>query len=236
MEKPQGLNLWFKSRDTLSLFKVKRKTFLWTAAFYKFFPGELDPTFQNNDAIFPWYIASQLPAGISGLLIAGIFAAAMSSLSSSMNSAATAYATDIHFRFNWNKKVSELNLARRATLVIGIVGTLFAFFMATMDVKSLWDEFQKILGLVIGSLGGVFLLGVLTKKVSSTSALIGIAGSIIVQIIVAIYEPVHLIVYSATGVISCFVIGYFSSLLSRLSKRNEINWEDYLYSSLMSIR
>lgn len=191
-------------------------------AFYKFFPGELNPTFQNNDAIFPWYIASQLPAGISGLLIAGIFAAAMSSLSSSMNSAATAYATDIHFRFKWNKKVSQLNLARRATLVIGIVGTLFAFFMATMDVKSLWDEFQKILGLVIGSLGGVFLLGVLTKKVNSTSALIGISGSIVVQIIVAIYEPVHLIMYSATGVISCFVIGYFASLLSRLSKRNKI--------------
>lgn len=192
-------------------------------AFYNYFPGELNPTFQNNDAIFPWYIASQLPAGISGLLIAGIFAAAMSSLSSSMNSAATAYASDIHFRFQWNKKVSQLNLARRATLVIGIVGTLFAFFMATMDVKSLWDEFQKILGLVIGSLGGVFLLGVLTKKVSSTSALIGIAGSIIVQIIVAIYEPVHLIMYSATGVVSCFVIGYFSSLFNGLSRRNDIN-------------
>ncbi len=184
-------------------------------AFYKFFPFELNPTFQNNDAIFPWYIASQLPAGISGLLIAGIFAAAMSSLSSSMNSAATAYATDIHFRFKLNKKVSELNLARRATLVIGILGTLFAFFMATMDVKSLWDEFQKILGLVIGSLGGVFLLGILTKKVNSTSALIGIAGSFIIQVIVAIYEPVHLIVYSATGVISCFVIGLLASLFSK---------------------
>jgi len=194
-------------------------------SFYKFFPGELNPIIQNNDAIFPWYIASQLPAGISGLLIAGIFAAAMSSLSSSMNSAATAYTSDIHSRFKWNKNVSELNIARRATLIIGIVGTLFAFFMATMDVKSLWDEFQKILGLVIGSLGGVFLLGVLTKKVSSTNALIGIAGSIIVQIIVVIYEPVHLIVYSATGVISCFVIGYFSSLGNNLSRRNEINRE-----------
>ena len=177
-------------------------------AYYKFFPAELNPTFQNNDAIFPWYIASQLPSGISGLLIAGIFAAAMSSLSSSMNSAATAYATDIHFRFKWNKNISGLDLARRATLVIGITGTLFAFFMATMDVKSLWDEFQKILGLVIGSLGGVFLLGILSKKANSAGALAGIAGSIIVQVIVAINEPVHLITYSATGVLSCFIIGY----------------------------
>jgi Na+/proline symporter len=211
-EKEAGKSVWTNAilviPATLIFFFVGTALF----AFYTFFPGELNPTFQNNDAIFPWYIASQLPAGISGLLIAGIFAAAMSSLSSSMNSAATSYATDIHFRFGLNKKVSELNLARRATLVIGIVGTLFAFFMATMDVKSLWDEFQKILGLVIGSLGGVFLLGVLTKRVNSISALIGIAGSIIVQTIVAIYEPVHLIVYSATGVISCFVLGYVVSL------------------------
>jgi solute:Na+ symporter, SSS family len=222
-EKEAGKSVWINAilviPATLIFFFVGTTLF----AFYKFFPGELNPAFPNNDAIFPWYIASQLPAGISGLLIAGIFAAAMSSLSSSMNSAATAYATDIHFRFGLNKKVSKLNLARRATLAIGIVGTLFAFFMATMDVKSLWDEFQKILGLVIGSLGGVFLLGILTKKVNSTSALIGIAGSIIVQVLVGIYEPVHLIVYSATGVISCFVIGYFSSLILGLSKKNEIN-------------
>lgn len=191
--------------------------------FYKSFPSELNPTFANNDAIFPWYIASQLPAGISGLLIAGIFAAAMSSLSSSMNSAATAYATDIHFRFNWSNKMGGLRVARLATLVIGLIGILFALMMATMDVKSLWDEFQKILGLVIGSLGGVFLLGILTKKANSPGVLIGIAVSIVVQILVAIHEPVHLIAYAATGVISCFVIGYFVSILNRLLKRNQIN-------------
>jgi solute:Na+ symporter, SSS family len=121
-------------------------------AFYKTHPFELNPTFQNNDAIFPWFIASQLPAGISGLLIAGIFAAAMSSLSSSMNSAATAYSTDIHFRFGWNKNKNELKIARNATLIIGIIGILFAFLMATMDVKSLWDEFQKVLGLLLAAL------------------------------------------------------------------------------------
>ncbi|RIH64970.1 sodium:solute symporter [Mariniphaga sediminis] len=186
--------------------------------FYKTYPAELNPTFANNDAIFPWYIASQLPRGISGLLIAGIFAAAMSSLSSSMNSAATAYSTDIHFRFKWNKKVSELNIARRATLVIGIAGTLFAFFMATADVKSLWDEFQRVLGLVIGSLGGVFLLGILSKRANSFGALSGIAVSIVVQVLVSVNQTVHLLVFSATGVISCFVAGYIFSLLKGGSK------------------
>jgi solute:Na+ symporter, SSS family len=184
-------------------------------AFYKTHPFELNPTFQNNDSIFPWFIASQLPSGISGLLIAGIFAAAMSSLSSSMNSAATAYATDIHFRFGWSKNKNELKIARNATLIIGIIGILFAFLMATMDIKSLWDEFQKVLGLIIGSLGGVFLLGLLSKKANAPGALVGIAVSFVVQIFVATYQPVHLIVYSATGVVSCFVAGYAASLFFR---------------------
>lgn len=188
--------------------------------FYKSFPAELNPTFENNDAIFPWYIASQLPSGVAGLLIAAIFAAAMSSLSSSMNSAATAYASDIHFRFNWNKKVNDLVIARRATLVIGIVGTLFAFMMATMDIKSLWDEFQKVLGLIIGGLGGVFLLGILSKRANAAGVLIGLGVSIIVQIFVAIYQPVHLLLYAATGFISCFVAGYLASLFFKSQKLN----------------
>ena len=188
-------------------------------AFYQNYPSEMNPTLENNDAIFPWYIASQLPVGVSGLLIAGIFAAAMSTLSSSMNSAATAYSTDIHFRFGWNKKINELKIARIATLLIGLIGILFALMMATMDVKSLWDEFQKILGLVIGSLGGVFLLGILSKNSNSKGALFGIAVSIVVQIYVAIYQPVHLIVYSATGVISCFVAGYLGSMIFKKQER-----------------
>lgn len=193
---------------TLIFFSIGTALFV----FYENYPSALNPVMQNNDAIFPWYIASQLPSGISGLLIAGIFSAAMSTLSSSMNSAATAYATDIHFRFGWNKNTEGLRIARIATMIIGITGILFAFAMATMDVKSLWDEFQKILGLVIGSLGGVFLLGLLTRRANYQGALIGISASIVVQIFVGIYQPVHLTAYSATGVVSCFVAGYLGSL------------------------
>jgi len=135
-----------------------------------------------------------------------------------MNSAATAYATDIHFRFNWSSEVGGLRIARIATLIIGLVGILFALVMATMDVKSLWDEFQKILGLVIGSLGGVFLLGIFTKKANSPGVIIGIIASVIVQIIVSSSGEIHLILYAATGVVSCFVAGYLASFLFVNSK------------------
>jgi solute:Na+ symporter, SSS family len=69
--------------------------------FFKEAPLALSPVMTDPDAIFPWYIFTQMPQGVSGLLIAGIFAAAMSTLSSSMNSSATAYMVDIHFRFGW---------------------------------------------------------------------------------------------------------------------------------------
>ncbi|UBM58676.1 sodium/solute symporter [Marinilongibacter aquaticus] len=181
-------------------------------AFYRSFPQELNPTLQNNDAIFPWFIVSELPQGVSGVLIAAIFAAAMSSLSSSMNSAATAYSTDIHFRFGWTKNRKPLKVARMATFIFGLSGTLSAFIMASMDIQSLWDVFQQVLGLLIGSLGGVFLLGMLTVRANTKGVLVGIGISILVQVLVAFYQPVHLLLYSATGVISCFITGFVASL------------------------
>ena len=191
--------------------------------FYQNFPGELNPVFENNDAIFPWYIISSLPNGVAGLLIAAIFAAAMSSLSSSMNSAATAYASDIHFRFGWSRGKNQLKVARLATLIIGIIGILFAFLMATMDIKSLWDQFQKILGLIIGSLGGVFLLGILTRRANSQGVLIGLSLSLGIQILIAISQAVHLLLYAATGVISCFILGYLGSLFFKKSETTSLD-------------
>jgi SSS family transporter len=180
--------------------------------FYRQHPTETSLAIQEADAIFPWYIMTQLPRGVSGLLIAGVFAAAMSSLSSSINSAATAYITDFHQRFGWGQQQHSLRAAKRASVIIGIVGTLFAVFMASWDIKSLWDEFNKILGLVLGGLGGVFLLGVLSRRASGIGALGGILISAIVQYFVALYQPVHLLLYTGTGVITCFISGQVISL------------------------
>lgn len=181
--------------------------------FYQVNPSALNNNFINNDAIFPWYIVSQLPGGVSGILIAAIFAAAMSSLSSSMNSGAASFSADIYDRYGfvWNK--DPLKMARWTTLCIGVMGILFALFMATADIKSLWDQFNKILGLIFGSLGGVFMLGLLTKKANTKGVLIGIVVSFTIQLIISFQQSVHLLMYAATGMISCFISGYFGSLL-----------------------
>lgn len=194
--------------STLIFFFVGTTLFV----FYKMNPAALHSDFITNDAIFPWYIVTELPRGVSGLLIAAIFAAAMSSLSSSMNAGAASFSVDIYDRFGLGKNVGDLRTARWATFCIGASGILFAFFMANYDIKSLWDEFNKILGLIFGSLGGVFLLGLLTKKANSKGVLIGVLVSFVIQVLISNYQAVHLLLYAASGVISCFVVGYTASL------------------------
>ena len=160
--------------------------------FYKMNPSALNENFITDDAIFPWYIVTELPTGISGILIAAIFAAAMSSLSSSMNAGAASLNVDILDRFGLGKNEDPMKIARWTTFIIGTLGILFAFFMATFDIKSLWDEFNKILGLILGSLGGVFLLGLMTKKANSKGVVFGIVFSFLIQILISQFQIVHL--------------------------------------------
>ena len=186
-------------------------TALW--AFYRHFPEQLSMSVTDSDAILPWYMSTQLPAGLLGLVIAGLFAAAMSTLSSSMNSAATAFVTDIWRKLRPGRDGARmLRVARLSTLVLGVVGVGFALMMASWEIKSLWDEFSKILGILLGGLGGLFLLGLLTRRANSFGALCGIAASVVVQIVVARGGYVNLLLYSTTGFISCFVVGYLASL------------------------
>ena len=188
--------------------------------FYKTYPTELSPAMDNVDAVFPYYIYTKLPKGLIGLLISGIFAAAMSTLSGSMNSAATAFEVDIRPKLfpkstmstGADDKKRELKRAKRTTMIIGVLSLLFAFLMATWDINSLWDEFNTILGLILGSMGGLFFLGMVTKRANAKGALIGMVVSIIVQALVARYTPVYLLLYTTVGFVTCFVVGYVASL------------------------
>lgn len=188
--------------------------------FYKTYPTELSPAMENVDAVFPYYIYTKLPKGLIGLLISGIFAAAMSTLSGSMNSAATAFEVDIRPKLfpksvmatGADDKRWELKRAKKTTMIIGVLSLLFAFLMATWDINSLWDEFNTILGLILGSMGGLFFLGMVTKRANAKGALIGMVVSIIVQALVARYTPVYLLLYTTVGLVTCFVVGYVASL------------------------
>ena len=180
--------------------------------FYKSHPELLSPG--RNDEIVPWFIVQQLPPGVAGLVIAGIFAAAMSSLDSAMHSAATAYVVDFHRRFKRDlPDRNALKIARVATLVTGIFGTLMAMWLAHSDIQSTVDTFAFLFGLVIGSTGGVFLLAVLTRRTNSWGALVGLVAGALGPWVVSKTTEVNFYLYPAIGVLSCMVTGYLASFI-----------------------
>lgn len=182
--------------------------------FYSQMPERLSPAISNNDSIFPWYIVKELPVGVSGLLVAGIFSAAMSSISSSLNSVSTAFCSD--FYKHYRPQISDrklLKTARVTTVVTGVLGLLFALWMASSNIKSLWDEFYRYLGLFTGGLGGMFLLGMLTKKANARGTLLGwvCSGGLIFYI--SNYTQISFLMFAFFGVASCFIFGYVFSLI-----------------------
>jgi len=181
--------------------------------FYKNSPGLLGPT-HGTDAILPWFVALQLPAGVSGLVIAGLFAASMSSLDSSMNSAATVLTTDFLKRFR--PGVSDrawLHAARGLTLGLGVIGTGTALLMASSDVKSLWDQWIAIVGLFGGSLAGLFVLGVFTRRANGVGAVAGALASAGVLYLVTHFTQAHYFLFGPIGIVTCVGVGYAASLV-----------------------
>ena len=181
--------------------------------FYSKYAETLDPTFQN-DAIFPLFIIQELPAGVAGLVIAGIFAAAQSTISTSMNSISTSISVDFIQRFGWITVDKDLlRMARWLTVIFGFLGVGSALLIAAADVKSLWDSFIGILGLFGGSMCGLFLLGMCTTRANGKGAVIGAFVGAAVLWVVQQYSDVSFLLYASIGIVATFIFGYLFSLL-----------------------
>ena len=182
-------------------------------AFYRSHPQLLNPGIQT-DATFAWFIATQLPRGVAGLVLAGVFAAAMSTLSSSMNSIATAVVTDFHGRFYPNAADDQrLRLARQLTLWLGLLGTIVALLLAGFEIRSLWDLFLKLVGLFGSGLAGVFMLGIFTRRASAPGVMIGAAASTVAMFLLPRYSNLHFFLFAAIGMATCVGVGYLASRL-----------------------
>lgn len=189
-------------------------------AFYRLHPERLDPT-MPVDSVFPQFIVRELPAGVAGLIVAGIFAAAQSTLSSSLNSVSSAYVIDIHQRFNpKSSDAACLKLARILTAVVGIVGTAAALAFTTLDIRSVWETFLGVIGLFGGTISGLFLLGIFTTRATARGAIIGAFASAALVFAVKFLTAAHFFCYPVVGVISCVFIGWLASLLQPRSVAN----------------
>lgn len=190
-------------------------------AFYRTHPGRLDPTI-TTDQVFPLFIALEMPIGLAGLIVAGIFSAAQSTVSTSMNSVATTVVTDFMRPFHaCRTEVGYLRCARGITFLTGVAGTAFGLVFVNPNIRSLFDAFLMIIGLFMGVLGGLFMLGVMTRRANAFGALTGALVGATVMISIWRFTHVNGYLYTAIGISTCFVTGYLTSLVTGRSKTDE---------------
>ena len=182
--------------------------------FYKTHPVELDVTMGQSDAIFPFFMMSQMPAGIAGALIAAIFAATMSTISSNINSVATAFSIDFWKRFRRTTDSQLVVVARWASVVSGMIGLALALLMATWDIQSFLDFFNEALGLLTSGLGGLFFIAVFMKRVKGYAALTGFVLGEAVVFWMSECTDANFFLFGATGMVVSVVVAWLLSFCS----------------------
>lgn len=180
-------------------------------AFYKTNPERLNPLI-DTDATFPVFIAAELPMGITGLIIAGLFAASMSTLSSGLNSIATLSSVDFYERLS--KKSTEaksLRLAYFVTILSGIISTAVAVLFTFFDIQSMFDAMLQMTAVLGGGFAGTYALGMFTRRANWQGALIGTAASVACALLLK--DLISPILLNPAAIASCMIVGYFSSYL-----------------------
>jgi SSS family solute:Na+ symporter len=182
-------------------------------SFYQYHPEET--VANSGDAIFPTFVVQHLPHGVSGLMIAAILAAAMSNLSSALNSLASATVVDFYRPFlKADSSAShELRISRGITVLWGIILALLAIIsLLSRGLKSVLEMGLTIVSITYGSMVGVFLLGVLTRRANEKGSIMGMAVGLIVMLAVWGYSSIAFTWYVLIGTVITFAVGYAASL------------------------
>lgn len=192
--------------------------------FYFSHPDLLDVTMPKNDSIFPLFIGNDLPVGLSGVVLAAVAAATMSTLSSNLNSSATAVTTDFFARLV--PKVTErgkMLCGRWVTVLTGLLGGGFALVLANQDIYSIYDQFQRFLGILTGGLGCLFFMGIFLKRVNGAGAIAGLIANYAVCICLDQFSfagKPHVLLFGALGMIVCLVVaGLVSFFVNQGAKK-----------------
>ncbi|MBE3123589.1 MAG: sodium/solute symporter [Planctomycetes bacterium] len=180
---------------------------------YAYYQGQPAPALTSNDEIFPTFIVHNLPHGVAGLVIAAIFAAAMSNLSGSLNSLASTTIIDFYKPLLGRGKTDAqlLALSRWCTAAWGLV--LIAIAILARGWGSVFTAGLTIASLVYGPMLGAFLLGVLTRRTTQTGVMWGIAVSLISMLLIKNFTPLAWTWYVLVGTAICTSVGYGVSLI-----------------------
>lgn len=160
------------------------------------------------DRIYPEFIWNHLPPGVAGLVIAAILAAAMSNLSAALNSLASTTVMDFYKPMTGGGRGEDfyLKMARVVTLVWG--GVLFAIALVAENWGSVLQAGLSIASILYGSLLGVFLLGLLTKRTQETAAMAGMTVGFCLMLYIKFYTPIAWTWYVLIGTSVTFAVAY----------------------------
>lgn len=186
-------------------------------------PADLvDPN--QSDRIFPYFIVQELPAGVTGLLIASIFAAGMSTISTSLNSSATVFLTDYYERF-FKREATERDSMRvlyLSSLLIGMAG--IGIGLSLINVTSALDAWWKLSSIFSGGMLGLFLLGIFTRTRNTAGAITGVIAGIAViawlslsklfQLEETLGYQIHSYLTIVLGTTAIFLVGFLVSIMT----------------------
>ncbi len=171
------------------------------------------PESMIGDQLVPYFVLTEMPAGIAGLIIAAIFAASQSTISSSLNSISACFTVDIYNRLGGNEDDAKaVSFAKVVIIVCGILGTIIGLYFIKAGQSGMLDLFQQVLGTLGGPVVGIFILGVFSERTSATAAFIGL---IISGIFVFWLQSIDLAsyIYASASVFSSTLISYGLSFI-----------------------
>ena len=219
------LNKMMLTNGALSIF-IATVFYLIGTGLYVFYKQNVLPPAAAQDQIFASYIAFELPVGVTGLLLAAIYAAAQSTLSTGLNSVASSWTLDIQARLT-KKELSfekQTKIGQIVSLIVGIFAIAVAMVLANGGVKSAYEWFNGFMGLVLGILIGTFILGAFTKVANTFGAVMAFIASSGVMVYIKYFVPakdVTIWSYSIISIVVSLVIGIPASILWRKIKNDK---------------
>ncbi len=179
-----------------------------------------------GDKILPYFMVLKVPKGLVGLIIAAILSAAMSTISSGMNSSATVFLKDIYQRYinpNPGPK-KEMIILYTVTALTGILSIVFG--IALIGVESILDMWWELAGILSGGMLGLFLLGMIAKKAQNAEAVTGTIVGILVILWMSLSKyfpeqwehlksPFHVNMIVVVGTLTIFFVGLLLTKIRR---------------------
>jgi len=204
-------------------------------SYYSAYQGKLPANIQP-DRVFPFFIINRLPVGLTGLLIASVFAAGMSTISTSVNSTATVILND-YFGGSLKGRITErksMRILYSSSLLFSLLSICIA--IAMINVQSALDAWWKLASIFSGGMLGLFLLGYFSKKANNFAAVTGVVAGLLVigwMSLSPIFfnspdlekyaSPYHSYLSIVFGTMAIFIIGFLIGQLMYRFRKSRIN-------------